>query len=90
MNVAELKPPPNADLIEALEDLLTQAKTGELQGLIYICSYNDSMVSHGWTLSTVRNHMRLLGAVSFLNNEMLTNEAFRDEDSVIRKNFDRE
>lgn len=81
--------PSNPMLVNDLERLLEEAKSGELQGIAYICSYNDQCVSHGWALNTIRNHMRLLGASTFLHNEIVTNESFRDENSVLNQNFER-
>lgn len=52
--------PPSAELIERLERLLADAKTGELQGLVYVSSYRANFVSSGWT--TIRqNRIRIMG-----------------------------
>ena len=35
--------------VEALESLLEQAKTGNLQSVIFIDKYKDGKVGHGWS-----------------------------------------
>lgn len=40
--------PPNARLIEYLENLMEDAKSGEVQGLAYVVVYNDGCVGHSW------------------------------------------
>ncbi len=39
----------NMDVIDRLEYLLSQAKNGEVQSLMYICDMNDKTVEAGWT-----------------------------------------
>lgn len=51
---------PNADLIERLEGLLAEAKAGELQALVYVCSWRGNGVGSGWC-GLNRNRMRIMG-----------------------------
>lgn len=90
MGVKEIKTvEPNQALIDYLNRLVKEAESGELQGIACVTTYDDSCVSHGWHLSTCRNHFRILGALSVLNNEMLTNEALRNTDSVLNHAIER-
>lgn len=40
---------PNHDVVEKLEQLLVEAKTGEVQSLLFICDMRDNTVAVGWT-----------------------------------------
>lgn len=51
---------PSETLIEHLEDLLAKAKDGELQGIVYVCSYRLNSVNSGWTALN-DNRMRIMG-----------------------------
>ena len=53
--------PPNSALIKQLNGLLEEAKSGELQGMVYVCSYKGNSVSHGWAVSS--NIMRIIGEI---------------------------
>lgn len=52
---------PQPDLIEALEDLLERARSGEVQGVSMAYIYRDMAVSHGAYGQT--NAVALLGAL---------------------------
>lgn len=51
---------PNPELIERLEELLAEAKTGELQALVYVCSWHGNSIGSGWC-GMSRNRMRIMG-----------------------------
>lgn len=60
LNVSVIEKPPHKATIEHLEELLADAKSGELQGFIYICSYKGNKVNSGWTAIGC-NRMKLMG-----------------------------
>lgn len=41
---------PNQNLIKAIETALEHAKSGDLQGMLYIDYWDSDMTSHGWVL----------------------------------------
>lgn len=60
---------PNISLIEHLENLLDKAKSGELQELVYVCSYDDNTTNSGW--SAIRNRIRLIGQIEQLKHNLM-------------------
>ena len=60
---------PEKSVIEHLEALLVQAKSGELQELCYVCGFKESSVSHGWTKLT--NNRRLVGEIEFMKHMII-------------------
>jgi hypothetical protein len=65
-----IKQPPNTSLINYLENLLINAKSGELQEIVYVCSYRGNFVNHGWTKLT--NRMRLIGELEQVKWHLLS------------------
>lgn len=59
-DLAVIKDVPSQDLIERLEGLLAEAKTGELQALVYVCSWRANSIGSGWC-GLSRNRMRIMG-----------------------------
>lgn len=60
---------PNPALIAHLEEMLAEAKTGELQGMVYAATYRANYVGSGWA-GVKRNHMRLMGAMYQLLHDL--------------------
>lgn len=58
LSVIEAKP--NRELIEQLEDVLERARTGEIQGVAYVISYQANLVGSGWA-GIAGNRMRIMG-----------------------------
>lgn len=64
-----IEEPVNASLVEHLEYLLKEAKSGELQGVAYACSWRRNVVSNGW--SEIRNNkMRVVGELFHLMSRL--------------------
>lgn len=59
-SLSVIKDEPNQDLIEQLEWLLKEARTGELQAIFCASSWNDNSTSHSWT-PFKRNRKRIMG-----------------------------
>lgn len=64
---------PNPTLIECLENLLADAKAGELQAMTYVCSWRSNLVSSGWT-SRNHNRMRVIGELTQLSHHLCSLE----------------
>ena len=58
-DIAVIEAAPQGNTIKQLEGLLAQAKSGELQAIVFVCSYRGNTVNHGW--SQLQNRMRLVG-----------------------------
>ena len=66
-----IEKPPEPSLIEHLESFLKQAKTGELQALVYVSSFKNNSVNHGWT-KLPNNRMRLIGELEQVKWHLLS------------------
>lgn len=67
--LAVLEKGPNAALVEWLEKLLVDARTGELQGVAAVCEWKDGAVGDGWCVSGNQRY-RMLGALSVMHHKM--------------------
>jgi hypothetical protein len=63
---------PEKTVIEHLEALLENARKGELQELVYVCSYKGNFVNHGWT--KLNNRMRLIGELEQVKWHLLSQD----------------
>lgn len=61
---------PQKTLIQQLECLLEQAKTGELQEIAFVCSYRGNLMNHGWT--KLQNNRKIIGEMEAMKIELLT------------------
>lgn len=57
------KKPVDNQTVETLEELLKEAKNGNLHSIIYVDSYNDGRVGSGWTLPP---NVKMLGELELL------------------------
>ena len=78
---------PNAALIENLERMLADAKSGELRSMVWICGWNDDQVSHGWAHDHRNSRRRLLAEVLMLQHDWVTNTEFAEGDSILANAF---
>jgi hypothetical protein len=60
IELSVIQQPPDPKLIERLEALLAEAKTGELQTIVYVGSWRGSDISSGWA-GLRNNRMRFMG-----------------------------
>jgi hypothetical protein len=63
-------PQPDASIVELLEDLLAQAKAGEVQGVAYVVSHRDG-VSAARAISDQCNPLALLGAMRIAESDFI-------------------
>lgn len=64
---------PVADVIDALEELLEEAKKGELRGLIYVGSLQNGFCTQGTVLGDGAYIVTLLGQLRILEREYIDN-----------------
>ena len=69
-DIAVIEAAPQRSTIEHLENLLVQAKSGELQAIVYVCSYRGNTVNHGW--GQLQNRMRLVGELEQVKWHLLS------------------
>lgn len=62
---------PQPHVIQALESLLAQAKSGELQTIVYVCDWRANSISHGWS-SIKKNRMRIIGELEQVKWHLLS------------------
>ena len=60
----------NEALIDMLEGLLAEAKSGELLGVAYIGQWKGDMVSSSWSLVEM-NARRMIGEIEFMKRDMM-------------------
>lgn len=61
---------PCRDTIERLERMLDEAKSGELQYIMYTTLYSDRAVARGWTSESFMDTSQMLGAFCMLQAEI--------------------
>jgi len=64
-----IKPAPDPEVIEYLEELLGQAKSGELQAFACVKYFNDNVTSNGWC-SFDKNPRLIMSEVLIMQNLM--------------------
>ena len=78
---------PNEHTIRMLEQMLENAKSGELRSVVVLSGWDNDGVTHSWSLDRRTTRRRMLGELSMLQYDLLTNTAFEDGDTVINKAF---
>jgi len=63
-------PKPEQSVIDVLESMLRDAKSGELRACIFVCDYhtNEVMTRHS---AISKNKVRLIGELEYLKHELL-------------------
>lgn len=62
---------PQPLLVKQLEGLLIEAKSGELQSIVYVCDWRANYVSHGWS-AIKKNRTRLIGELEQVKWHLLS------------------
>lgn len=73
-------PPPNEALIRALERLLEDARSGQLQGLAYCLSWREGATGSGYALPTLGHGVRVMGEMEWLKQKILTGDPAVQQD----------
>jgi len=85
MTVKELKPVKNVKpiVVEQMEDILERAKTGEIQGVIYVCVFDDGGVGAGCCGLKQVDTPKLLGEIFLHASRMNIDEEGVDAEDII-------
>jgi hypothetical protein len=63
-------PKPKEDVIEFIEDLLRDAKSGELQGIVVVMTMKDRTTGNGW-MGIHNNIMAVVGELTVVKVEVM-------------------
>ena len=69
---------PRQNLIEHLEGLLENAKSGDLTAIIAVGSWQGQGVSHGWSLPKGAPIRTMLGEMDILKHILIDDELYRE------------
>jgi len=70
MSLHEIKSEPNQETIAYLDNLLSMAKSGELQGLAVILKYDDGSTGGGWC-NISSEIMGVIGELEILKRDLI-------------------
>ena len=69
---------PREDLVRHLEDIVTQAKSGELTGIIAVSLWQGGNVGSGWSLPNGHNLRTMIGELEVLKHNLIDDDNARD------------
>ena len=81
-------PEPNQGLIKHIEELLKEAKAGDLRAVISVCSYHNDESVYSWTLEESTCTAKMLGTLQLANVEFSVKVAMGDRHSVFVKSVE--
>lgn len=73
----------NKSLIDQIEKMLSQAKSGELRSIFYVKGWDNDNVSHGWCMDSRNNRRMILAEMVMATHDMTVNIELQDKDSVL-------
>ena len=76
---------PNKDLINHLEVMLAEAKSGEIRSIIYLVEWNDRNTSNSWTIDERTARKTLLAELTLLHHDFTVSLEFADKTSMFCK-----
>lgn len=76
---------PNHDLINHLEAMLAEAKSGEIRSIIYIVEWNDGNTNNSWTIDERTARKPLLAELTLLHHDFTVSIEFADKSSMFCK-----
>jgi len=79
---------PNKDLINNLESMLRDAKSGEIRSAVCICSWEDDSVTHSWALDERNTRRRILSEIVLLQHDLVVNIGFEEGNTILSKALD--
>lgn len=65
---------PREHLVSHLENLLSNARTGELTGIVAVGVWQGQNVSHGWSLPNGCHLRTIMGEMDILKHRLIDNE----------------
>jgi len=78
---------PSKDLIKLLEDMLEDAKSGELRSIVCACVWASGSATTSWRLDGRTNRKTVLGALAMTQYELMTDLSFNDSQSALCHNL---
>ena len=69
---------PREDLVRHLESLVTDAKSGDLTGIIEVGLWQGGNVGSGWSLPKGYSLRTMIGEMEVLKNNLIDNDNARD------------
>jgi hypothetical protein len=79
---------PNKDLINNLESMLRDAKSGEIRSAVCICGWDNDSVSHNWVLDERNTRRRILSEIALLQHDFIVNIGFEEGNTVLFRAFE--
>ena len=79
---------PNPDLVRHLRVLLSHAEQGTLRSYAAVLGWDDDSWNHNWVIDQRNTRRRLLGTMSMMQFDMLTNVSLDEGDSVLARALD--
>jgi len=79
---------PNKKLISQIEDMLQDAKDGDLRSMFYVKGWNDDRMSAGWSVDQRTCGYRMIGAVTTNAADFTMTNILADHSSAFRKTLD--
>jgi len=78
---------PNHKLIQQLEMILEDAKSGELRTLVWMSGWASDSETHGWSIDHRNCPKRILAEMVLLTSDFTVNIGLLDDDSVLSRAF---
>jgi len=79
---------PSKDTLEVLEDLLADARSGNIRSFVFCVSYEDDKTGHGWSVDDRNNPKNLISEIQLLNHDFLVNTELKEGKSVLSRALD--
>ena len=79
---------PNETLINHLEEMLEEAKAGQLRSIFYVKGWSDDCVSEGWAMDHRTTGLRFLGGLTKAVADFTMVNVYVDRDSAFHKTIE--
>ncbi len=84
-NIAVHEPQPN--IVKYCEDLLSDAKRGEINGVLVVCSHPGSYTSYGYAMSPSAGTVAMVGRLHMGSLDFANRAALLQGDSILPNHF---
>ena len=78
---------PNEDTIKMLEEALERAKSGEVRTVVMVVGWDDDSWTHHYSIDSRNTRRRLVGEVTMMQFDIVTNQALDDGNTVLAGMF---
>jgi hypothetical protein len=79
---------PNKGTVELLEELLAEAKSGNIRSFVFCVSYENDKTGHGWSMDRRNNPKNLISEIQLLNHDFLVKTELDEGKSVLSRALD--